>query len=220
MMLSACSERMNIQGTTSLPLLENKMLYLRVYDEGDLTAIDSARIMHGKFQFTGRAQDSVVMASLFLDDESIMPIVLDGSPLTITLNENERKVEGSELNDSLFAFIRRKTAIDLQLAELPRRESRMILDGIDHYDIIRQLSQEASMLNMQEDALVMRFIKDNMNNVLGTGVFMIVTAGLPYPILNPQIEEIITLAPPSFLNDPYVKEYIRVARENMEKMNE
>lgn len=218
--LTSCEQHVDIHGTTSLHELEGRMLYLRVYKDGDLAVIDSARIIHGKFRFTDEARDSNVMANLFLGDESIMPVVLDGHPLTILLDENERKVEGSELNDSLFAFINRKTAIDRQLAELPRRESRMILEGMDHQDIVRQLNAEATLLREQNDELVMGFIRANMHNVLAPGVFMIVTSNFPYPILNPQIEELITLASPSFLNNAYVQDYIRLAKENMEKMNE
>ena len=46
---------------------------------------------------------------------------------------------------------------------------------------------------------------------------MILTSSLPYPVLTPQIEEIITNATPYFLGHPYVKEYIRIAEENREK---
>jgi hypothetical protein len=219
--LTACQQHgMDVQGSSTIPELEGKMLYLRVYAEGDLQVIDSARIQHGKFHFQGEEPDSAVMACLFLGDESIMPIVLDGASLMVKLDASERKVSGSELNDSLFSFIARKTELDVQLAELPRRESRMILDGMDHREIIRLLSDEALILNQQEDKLVTQFIKDNMHNCLAPGVFMIVTSNYPYPILNPQIEELIALGSPSFLNDAYVKEYIRMARENMEKMNE
>ncbi len=219
--LTSCQERMDIQGSTSIPELEERMAYLRVYKDGDMVAIDSARIIHGKFHFTGPKQDTTVMASLFLGDESIMPVVVERDyPLTIVLDMNERRVKGSALNDSLFAFIKRKTAIDQQLADFPHRESQMILEGMEHDLIIEQLNQEAAVLGAQEDDLVMGFIKANMDNVLGPGVFMIVTSGLPYPILNPRIEELITLASPYFLADPYVREYIRLARENMEKMNE
>jgi hypothetical protein len=42
---------------------------------------------------------------------------------------------------------------------------------------------------------------------------MILTSSLPYPILNPQLEEIITDAPPYFLGHPYVKDYIQKAKE-------
>lgn len=212
--------RMDVQGTSSIPELEGKTLYLRVYADSDLQVIDSARIQHGKFHFQAEAPDSAVMAYLFLGDNSLMPIVLDGSALTVTLNAADRRVTGSELNDSLFAFIARKTVLDTQLEELPRRESRMILDGMDHREILRILSDEAAIIQSQEDALVTQFIKDNMLNCLAPGVFMVVTSNFPYPILNPQIEELLALGSPRFLNDPYVKEYARMARENMEKMQE
>ena len=108
----------------------------------------------------------------------------------------------------------------MQLAELPRRESRMILEGIDHHEILLQLNQEAAVLTAQEDELVTRFIKDNMDNVLAPGVFMIVASGLPYPMLNPQIEELEALGSPRFLNDAYVKDFLKMAHDNMEKLNE
>ena len=220
LLLAGCvSEKMNIQGTTSIPALEGKTLYMKVYADGDLQVIDSAHIQHGKFHFGAAEPDSSVMACLFLGEESLMPIALDGSKLVIKLDAADRKVTGSELNDSLFAFIARKTELDAQLVELPRRESRMILDGMDHRDIMRLLADEHAILTQQEDALVTKFIKDNMHNCLGPGVFMIVTSNFPYPMLNPSIEEILALAPPQFLNDAYVKEYVRMAKENMEQIN-
>lgn len=218
--LTGCQQHIDIQGTSSVPELEGRTLYLRVYRDGDLQAIDSTSIIHGKFAFRGPAQDSTCMAFLFLDEQSVMPLVLEReTPLTMKLDENENKVEGSALNDTLFAFIRRKAVLDEQLAALPHRESRMILDGYDHEEIIMQLRHEAAVLNAQEDELVMRFIKDNMDNVLAPGIFMVVTSSLP-PMLNPQIEELITLASPQFLNDAYVQEFLRVAHENMEKLRE
>ena len=221
LLLGSCQEKkMDVQGTSTIAELEGKTLYLRAYADDDLQVIDSARIQHGKFRFQAAEPDSAVVACLFLGDESIMPIALDGSSLNIRLDAAERKVSGSELNDTLFAFIARKTALDLQVAELPRRESRMILDGMDHNEILRQLSEEAAVLQQQEDALVTKFIKDNMHNCLAPGVFMIVTSNFPYPLMNPQIEELIALASPRFLNDAYVKDYIRMAKENMEKLNE
>ena len=221
LLLGSCQEKkMDVQGTSTIAELEGKTLYLRAYADDDLQVIDSARIQHGKFRFQAAEPDSAVVACLFLGDESIMPIALDGSSLNIRLDAAERKVSGSELNDTLFAFIARKTALDLQVAELPRRESRMILAGMDHNEILRQLSEEAAVLQQQEDALVTKFIKDNMHNCLAPGVFMIVTSNFPYPLMNPQIEELIALASPRFLNDAYVKDYIRMAKENMEKLNE
>lgn len=218
--MTGCKQHIDIQGTSSIPELEGRTLYLRVYRDGDLQTIDSASVTHGKFAFSGPEQDTTCMVFLFLEEQSVMPFVLEReTPLTMTLDENENKVEGSALNDTLFAFIHRKAVLDEQLEALPRRESRMILDGYDHEEILQQLRQEAVILNAREDELVTRFIKDNMDNILAPGIFMVVTSNVP-PMLTPQIEELITLASPQFLSDAYVQEFMRIARENMEKINE
>lgn len=219
--LTSCQQKMDIQGNSSIPELEGRMLFLRVYAGGDLQTLDSAEIIHGKFHFEGPVKDTTQMAFLFMGNESLMPLVLNGAtPLEISISENERKVTGTALNDTLYAFIRRKSVIDRALAEIPRRESQMIFEGYDHDEIVMQLSQEASILQAKEDEMITRFIKDNMDNVLAPGVFMIVTSNFPYPMLNPQIEELVTLGSPTFLNDAYVQEFLRMARENIEKMNE
>lgn len=220
--LTSCQQKkMDIQGKSSIPELEGRMLYLCVYADGDLQTLDSAEIIHGKFHFEGPVKDTTQMAFLFMGNESLMPLVLNGAtPLEIAISENERKVTGTALNDTLYAFIRRKSVIDSALAEIPRRESQMIFEGYDHDESVMQLSQEAGILQAKEDEMITRFIKDNMDNVLAPGVFMIVTSNFPYPMLNPQIEELVTLGSPTFLNDAYVQEFLRMARENMEKMNE
>lgn len=219
--LTSCQQKMDIQGNSSIPELEGRMLFLRVYADGDLQTLDSAEIIHGKFHFEGPVKDTTQMAFLFMGNESLMPLVLNGAtPLEISISENERKVTGTALNDTLYAFIRRKSVIDRALAEIPRRESQMIFEGYDHDEIVMQLSQEAGILQAKEDEMITRFIKDNMDNVLAPGVFMIVTSNFPYPMLNPQIEELVTLGSLTFLNDAYVQEFLRMARENMEKMNE
>jgi hypothetical protein len=48
---------------------------------------------------------------------------------------------------------------------------------------------------------------------------MIMTSSYKYPILNPQIDEILSQATPYFRNHPYVKEYVKAANENMEKIH-
>ena len=218
-LMCACDKQPTILGETNVPELDGRMLYLKAYKEGDLVDIDSAQVVHGRFHFTYVA-DSVIMANLFIGDESLMPVVLDDSPLTISIGDRERKVIGSALNDTLFQFIRRKTAIDEQLAEIPHRESQMIMDGLNHDDIVAQLNLEIDSLSRLEDAMLMSFIKDNMDNVLAPGVFMIITSALPYPVLTPAIEELVTLGSESFRSNAYVQDYLRMARENMEKMEQ
>ena len=91
------------------------------------------------------------------------------------------------------------------------------MNGTDDDERVFELSKQLSQLEAENDKLITRFIRDNYNNVLGPGIFMILTSSLPYPVLTPQIEEIITNATPYFLGHPYVKEYIRIAEENREK---
>lgn len=217
-LFTACQKpaQATIEGETTLHQLEGRMLYLKVYADGQLHDIDSARIVHGHFTLTSNV-DSVCMASLFIGTQSIMPVVLDAKNLRITIDEKQHRVEGSALNDSLFAFIALKSTLDDRIADLPRRESQLLLDGQDHDEILAQLSVEAQELATQEAELVRRFIKRNMDNPLGPGVFMIITSAMPYPYMTPEIEELVTLATPYFLADPYVRDFVRLARENTER---
>ncbi len=215
----SCSDRYMVDGSTTVHGMEGKMLYLKIYDNQDLTTIDSCNVTHGKFTFRGNV-DSTVMANLFLGNQSLMPIVLEGEGVSLKIDEMTQSVSGSPLNDSLYNFIRRKTQIDNQLAELPRMEGRMVMDGMDHEEVLARLRTTARELNIQSDQLVTNFIKQNYTNVLGPGVFMILTSELAYPVLTPQIEALMIGAPSYFLNHPYVKEYLRVANENMEKLQQ
>ena len=216
LVMSACKKPLTVQGTTTLPALEGRSMSLRVYSNGNLVTIDSTRVIHGRFSFNVPS-DSMVMASLFLGDESVMPVVLDGGPVEITITENDHRAFGTPLNDTLYVFIHQKREIDDKLAELPRRESQMILEGKEHDEIVAQLNSEAAVLAAKSDALVADFIKKHTGDVLGPGVFMIATSSMPFPYMTPLIEEIITLAPDEFKNDAYVQDFVRMARENAEK---
>ena len=95
----------------------------------------------------------------------------------------------------------------------------MLLEGIDEETINRQLTIEAEEIARREDSLVTNFIIENFDNVLGPGVFMIMTGSYRYPILTPQIEDIMSKATDKFKNDPYVKDYYQVATENQARQN-
>ena len=218
-MLASCSEQYLVSGTSNVEGLEGRMLYLRVFKDSDMCAIDSSKVVHGKFKFRG-IMDSVMMASVFLENSSVMPVVLEGGDVSVNIDENMQSATGTPLNDSLSSFIKKKSQIDARMAELPTKQLRMIMDGIDEDQIHEELAEQARELEIENDKLITRFIRANYNNVLGPGVFMIMTNSFPYPIMNPQIEEIISQAPPYFKNNPYVKEYIRVAESNMEKLRQ
>ena len=206
-----------VEGNSTIQTMDGKKLYLKAYKDDDLVDIDSSDVVHGKFNFIG-ALDSVMMVSLFIDDECLMPFVLGPEELSIHISTARQYVTGSALNDTLYSFIRRKTRLDNQIAELPHKESQMIMDGVDEDVIMVRLNDEANRLALQNDRLITNFITSNFDNVLGAGVFMILTSSYPYPVMTPQIEEIMAKATPYFKNDVYVKNYIKAAKENMTQM--
>ena len=75
------------------------------------------------------------------------------------------------------------------------------LEGEDEESINEVLSLEAARIAQQEDSLVTHFIIDNFDNVLGPGVFMMMTGSYPYPVLTPQIEDIMSKATKKFKSE-------------------
>ena len=128
-MLVSCAEQYVVNGSSNVEGLEGKTLYLKVFAGEDMRAIDSSRVVHGKFRFRG-VLDSVTMANVFVDDTSVMPVVLESGEVSLNIGESTQSATGTPMNDSLSQFIQRKTQIDAQMAELPHLESQMIMDGI------------------------------------------------------------------------------------------
>ena len=210
--LVACKSQYAVKGFSSVEELEGQVLTLKVFADGEMRSLDSTRVVHGRFSFGG-SMDSTMLANLFLGDVSVMPVVLEEGEVSLNIEEARQSATGTPLNDTLSGFIQRKTQLDARMAELPHLESQMIMDGTDYEDILFELRQQSARISAENDQLITRFIKDNYNNVLGPGIFMILTSSLPYPIMTPQIEDIITNAPPYFLGHPYVRKYIEEARK-------
>ena len=216
LVLTACKSQYMVKGSSNVDELEGQVLTLKVYVDGEMRSIDSTRVVHGRFNFGG-GMDSTMLANLFLGDMSLMPIVLEEGEVNLNIEETRQTATGTPLNDSLSGFIMRKTQLDAQMAELPHLEARMIMDGTDDDERMYQLRQQSKEIETESEQLIMHFIRANYNNVLGPGIFMILTSRLPHPVLTPQIEQIITNAPPYFLGHPYVREYIQKAKEYEEK---
>ncbi|MCD8284609.1 MAG: DUF4369 domain-containing protein [Prevotellaceae bacterium] len=219
MLASSCADQYKLLGTTNIRALEGETIYLKVYDTDDLRKMDSCKVTHGKFEFKG-TMDSTVMVNLFAGEQSLLPVVLENGEVRVRIDDISQQMSGSPLNDSLYSFIQKKTQIDNQMAELSQKEGRMVMDGMDFDDVVARLNAEYLTLSKQNDELVTGFIKRNYTNVLGPGIFMILTSSYTYPVLTPQIEEILTSAPPYFKNHPYVSTYVKMAQENMQKLRE
>ena len=214
--LVGCKSQYMVKGSSNVDELEGQILTLKVYADGELRSIDSTRVVHGRFSFGG-SMDSTMLANVFLGDLSVMPLVLEDGEVKVNIGETQQSATGTPLNDTLSGFIQRKTQLDAQMAELPHLESQMIMDGTDYDEIMYELGKQSQQLAAENDQLITRFIRANYNNVLGPGIFMILTSSLPYPVLTPQIEEILTHATPYFLGHPYVKKNIKMAEERQNK---
>ncbi len=217
-LLASCASSYNVTGTSSVSALDGSKLYLKTIKSGSMKNIDSCDVVHGEFHFAGLL-DSVRMANLFMDDESILPVVLEEGEITVKIGPAGPSVGGTPLNDSLYRFIDKHNQLINQMNELGHKQNQMILDGIDEQAIAQQLNAEAAQITAEEDDLVTKFIEANYDNVLGPGVFMMITSQYRYPILTPQIEYIMSKATKAFKEDTYVKEYYQTAQENEQRMN-
>lgn len=214
---TSCASEYKIEGSSSVSRLDGKMLFIKVPSGDRMLNVDSAEVIHGVFRLEGIA-DSTVIASLYMDDESILPFVIEKGKIAININNARIIVSGTPLNDRLYDFVGKKTSLDDQAYELERKESRMIMDGKTPDEIQREITKEREKLAAEMNKLAKDFIQSNYDNVLGPGVFIMLCNNFPYPVVTPLIEEIIDGAPDSFKNNPLVKDYMSVARSNMEKL--
>ena len=216
-LMASCAKSYNVHGSSSISSLDGSKLYLKAVKNNELKSIDSCDIVHGQFHFSG-ILDTVRMANLFMDDQSLMPVVLEEGEIVIKIDNAAQSVGGTPLNDKLYKFIDKHKQLDNRMSELSHKQSQMMLEGVDELTINEKLNAEAEKIAAEEDKLVTSFIVENFDNVLGPGVFMMITSGFNVPVLTPQIEDIMSKATEKFKNDPYVKEYYQVASDNMAKM--
>lgn len=218
MALASCANSYNIQGTSNVSTLDGRMLYLKVVKDRELKNIDSCDVVHGQFSFTGTI-DSVRMANIYMDNECVLPLVLESGDITIRLDNTQQIISGTPLNDKLFRFMKKYDQLQNQSAELVHKHDQAIMDGRDMNAVNQQLASEAASIDQKLDDLVTSFVTSNFDNVLGPGIFMMITAGYQYPELTPWIEDIMSKATPAFKNDAYVKEYMEAAQRNQDIMN-
>lgn len=216
--LTSCANSYNIMGTSNVSTLDGRKLYLKVLKDSGMKNIDSCDVVHGQFGFAGNT-DSVKMASIFMDDEMVLPVVLESGDISVKLDDTQQIVSGTPLNDKLFQFFKKFNQLKNQEAELVHKHDQAIMDGRNMQVVTRQLNAQALRLSDQEDKLVTSFVCENFDNCLGPGVFFMVTIENQYPVLSPWIEDIMSKATDKFKNDPYVKEYYQKAQENEQIMN-
>ena len=66
--------------------------------------------------------DSVQMVTLYMDEESIMPIVLESGKITVTISNTDLKAVGTSLNNALYEFISQRNQLEESISELKQQE--------------------------------------------------------------------------------------------------
>ena len=216
--LASCSTGYKIEGSSSVLRLDGKMLFVKIPQGNQMVKIDSAEVIHGIFSMEGIV-DSAVIASLYMDDESIMPFVVEDGDIKIQIDNARMIVSGTPLNDKLYDFVGKKNSLDDRAYEVERLESRLIMDGKSIEEVETEINRERDNLAKEMDELVKSFIQTNYENVLGPGVFIMLCNAFPYPLMTPLLEEIVDNAPETFKNHVLIKEYVEAARSNLEILN-
>ena len=136
----SCADKYVIEGTTSQYFQDGTVAYIKQFEVGsqdyDFKAIDSCEVLHGKFDMTG-ALDSVMMVRLYMGTDNF-PMVLEPGKVTISIADNIVKIEGTELNERLYAFLTQRDSLKIMYDDLPKRESKMYLDGYTQQEIIQE----------------------------------------------------------------------------------
>lgn len=107
MFLASCTRKYKVEGSSSVTSLDGKMLYLKTLKDGQWVTVDSAEVIHGLFSMRGRV-DSVIMATLYMNDEGIMPLVLEDGKIEVSISNTQLTAKGTALNNLLYEFIEKR----------------------------------------------------------------------------------------------------------------
>ena len=218
-LFASCSRKYKVEGNSSVPSIDGKMLYLKLLQGEEWVAVDSAEVLHGLFAMEGPA-DSARLVTLYMNDEGFMPLVLEKGKVKVTISNSKLRAEGTPLNDALYSFIDKRNEQEARMAELERKEARLVLEGANIDEVRAELVKEADVLMKEMNEYVKTFISSNFENPLGAGVFMMVCSTMPYPMMTPFVKELMLTAPATFKEHPFVKEFLSRAKENMQLIEE
>ncbi len=208
--LSSCADKYSIAGNSSMPSLDGRMLYLRADTDCERighVCIDSCEVVHGEFNFIGFV-DSAMFVELCMDNHRMMPLVLETGNLKIRMDHGGQHVSGGPLNERLYKFFQKKNRMENELWELQQRGIRMMRKGKSPEEVSRKIMPKRHELCKKIEQLETKFIMDNYENVLGPGLFMLLTNQFPSPIITNQIRTILQTAPPVFMSHPFIISYV------------
>lgn len=214
-LLCSCSTQYNISGDSNVSTLDGRMLYLKTFGNDEyMVKVDSCEVIHGKFNFMGMV-DSVCMGEIFMENERMMPVVIETGDISVRINDLEQRVTGSSLNDRLYDFLGKRLQMENRIMELSSKEAHLIFMSNDPLEAHEKIQKKTDELYEEIEKLETNFIINNSSNILGCSYFMAVCNQYPYPIVTPQIKEIVKKSSSHFRKLPFVRSYMNAAEKNM-----
>ena len=131
------SETYNIQGSSSVSVLDGSKLYLKALMNDELKNIDSCEVVHGSFGFTGK-MDSTHIALLSISDNVPPLLVIEKGDILVKIDRMGHKVTGTPLNEQLYDYLDKLMQLDNQRAELGHKQIQMMLEGMDEQTIAQR----------------------------------------------------------------------------------
>ncbi len=213
-LLTSCASQYNIAGNSSLAGLDGQKLYLRYTNFNErrthIVNLDSCEVVHGHFNFGGR-MDSIALAEVYMGNDLLMPIVLEGGEIFMQLDNYGPLVEGGPLNEKLTVFLKDRLNYENQIWELDCKVRRRVYDGEPLDMVMNSVAGKRKALLRKIEDLEVKFVLDNSNNPLGPGYFMQMAHQLGIPTLTDQFRRILDQAPPPFFRHPQVRSYLAAA---------
>lgn len=211
---ASCASQYDIAGNSTLEEVDGHTLYLRVLgQDADMSvcAIDSCRVVHGRFRFGGE-MDSVMFAQVCLGNEIMMPIVLENGALQVTIDPMGQHVMGGALNKRLYDFLQKRDRLENQLWDAEQECIRTLRHGnCNIHETHERLRRKSDKLNNLIQEAETRFVEENYSNALGPGYFMLLCNQQISPVLTEQIRRIADGAPEGFLSHPFIHNYLHSA---------
>lgn len=215
--LTSCASQYSIDGNSSLACLDGQKLYLRITNfvdsQSHVVDIDSCEVIHGRFTFGGSV-DSIAMAEVYMGNEKLMPIVLEGGELLMQVDNYGQTVTGSPLNERLTDFMKKRSRYDNELWELDRTARKLLYEGVPMAEVVRRLEPERLAIVKKIEDMEVQFVLDNSTNALGPGYFMQMAGQLLFPTMTEPLQRIAENAPPSFFRSPAIRNYLAMAGYN------
>ena len=85
-------------------------------------------------------------------------------------------------------------------------------------DEVEKMAQREGETLMQEmNRLISDFVMENFDNLLSIQIFSMYCQSFPQPTITHTIQEILNKAPDTFKENPFVKEYLRLANDEKKK---